>query len=146
MCQHHFGQNLSLKIISNSKTENFIIDSLGYNKTHTNAKSILEEVNKFSSYLVQTGYLENELIDSKKTNDTLYEFNFKLGTQTKSIHIYVKKASTYLPFEKDTIELPINKTESFLKQKLATDTKIFRKATKKIFNAFIVKKYSTKTI
>jgi len=116
---NHFGQQLSLKIISNSKTESSTIDSLSYQKNHKNAKSILDEVQHFTNQLLQLGYLENEVLESNKMNDTLYQFNFKLATQTKLISINVKKASQLISFDKDTIKLEINKTVSFLKQKLA---------------------------
>ena len=118
-CQSYFGQELSLKIISASTADNIVIDSLGYLQKHTNTKSILDETQKFSKLLTQIGYLENELINSEQKNDTLYQFNFKLGDKTKWIHINVQKATTYLSFNKDTIKLPINETELFLKQNLS---------------------------
>jgi hypothetical protein len=117
--QYHFGQQLSLKIISNFKTERLTIDSLSYQKNHKNAKSILDEVQRFSDQLLQLGYLENEVVESNKMNDTLYQFNFKLATQTRLISINVKKASQLISFDKDTITIEINETSSYLKQKLA---------------------------
>ncbi len=133
--QNYFGQELTLKIISNSEVENTIIDSIAYQTKNTNTKSILDEVQKFSNRLLQIGYLENELLDSKKVNDSLYEFEFSLGTQTKWINIIVKKASDYLSFDRDTIVLPINKTESFLQQKLAElELKGFSLATLKLID------------
>ena len=117
--QNNFGQELSLKIISELKAENRIIDSIGYIEKHSNTKNIIDEVQKFSEKLLQSGYLENQLIDSRKTNDSLYRFNFKLGLQTKFIHIYRGNANTYLSFPNDTTILPISKTELFLQQKLS---------------------------
>ncbi|WP_432673020.1 hypothetical protein [Flavobacterium sp. SM2513] len=118
-CQNYFGQQLSLKIVSDSEVENTKIDSLGYLQKHSNTKSILAEAQNFSHKLLQLGYLENQLTDSQKINDTLYQFNFNLGIQTQSIHIKIDKASTFLSFPNDTIILPINKTELFLQQKLS---------------------------
>ena len=117
--QIHFGQELSLEIISDSKTETTTIDSLKYNSKHINTKSILDEVQHFSDRLLEIGYLENELLDTTKKNDSLYQFKFRLGIQTKSIHIYVSKKSEYLSFKKDTITLPLNQTTLFLQQQLA---------------------------
>ncbi|CAM3972727.1 membrane protein [Flavobacterium antarcticum] len=117
--QNNFAQQLSLKINGTSKIESTTIDSVGYQKKHSNAKNILEEVQQFSNKLLQIGYLEHELVDSKKINDSLYQYNFNLGIQTKLIHIYVGKTFTYLLFKKDTLILPIHKTELFLQQKLA---------------------------
>jgi hypothetical protein len=119
VCQNHFGQELALKIISDTAIENKTIDSLGYQKKHNTVKSILSEAQRFSNSLLQFGYLENELLGSKKVNDTLYQFNFKLGTPTKSLTIYVEKGSTILGFEKDTLVIPISTTASFLQQKIA---------------------------
>jgi hypothetical protein len=119
VCQNHFGQELALQIISDTDTEKQVIDSLGYQQKHSNVKSILDEVQKFSDQLLQIGYLENELLDSKKVNDTLFQFNLELGTPTKSLYIYVEKESTLLGFEKDTIVIPINTVAFFLQQKLA---------------------------
>ena len=133
VCQNNFGQQLSLKIFSTVSSEKKVIDSLGYQKNHSNAKQILDEVQKFSNQLIQIGYLENELLASEKLNDSLYQFDFKLGTHTKSIHIYVEKSSAHINFEKDTLIVPINKVESFLKQQLAElELKGFSLATLKL--------------
>jgi hypothetical protein len=129
-CQSYFGQELSLKIVSTATPENIVIDSLGYLQKHANTKSIIDETQKFSNRLTQIGYLENVLINSEQKNDTLYQFNFKLGDKTKWIYINVQKATTYLSFIKDTIKLPINETELFLKQNLsALELKGFSLAT-----------------
>lgn len=116
--QIFYGQELSLELISKTKAEINVIDSLGYKRKHLNAKSILDEVQKVSNQLLRIGYLENELFDSKKVNDTLYQFNLKLGNQTQNIHIYVEKDSTSTLAENDTIVTPIYRTEAFLQQKL----------------------------
>lgn len=108
-----------MKIIGTTNAETTVIDSIGYQQKHSNAKNIIDEVQKFSNQLIQIGYLENELLDSKKITDSLYQFNFKLGIQTKALHIYVAKSASILSFEKDTIVVPIYNTTSFLTEKLA---------------------------
>ncbi len=118
VCHSHFGQEFALKIISESKTETTTIDSIGYQKKHLNVKNIMDEVQRFSNQLLQIGYLENELLDSKKVNDTLFTFNFRLGTPTKTVSIYVEKEAAALGFKNDTIVIPISKTTEFLQQKL----------------------------
>ena len=134
-CQNYFGQKNTLIITSDNKSEMIIIDSLGYKKVHSNAKSILDEVNSFCANLFQKGYLENEIVDSFKKNDSLYEFNLKLGIKTKSILIYLDKPTAYISLEKDTIELPIHKTEQFLKAKLAElELKGYSLATLRLIN------------
>ena len=119
VCQINFAQELALKIIGTTNEETTVIDSIGYQQKHSNAKNILDEVQKFSNQLIQIGYLENELLDSKKITDSLYQFNFKLGIQTKALHIYVAKSTSILSFEKDTIVVPIYNTTAFLNEKLA---------------------------
>lgn len=117
--QNHFGQALSLEIISDYKAETILIDSIGYKRKHIDVKSIFTEVQKFSNQLLQTGYLENEVLDSKKINDTLYQFNVRLRIATKSLWLNVGKTTDYIEFETDTIILPMNNIESFLKLKLS---------------------------
>lgn len=119
MCQNQFGQSLSLQIISDSKAEQSVIDSISYQKKHSNAKNIIDEVQQFSNALITIGYLENEMIDSKKINDTLYQFQFSLKEQTKFIHIYTDKNAAFLKFKKDTLVLPINEVATFVQNKLA---------------------------
>ena len=118
MCQNYFGQELSLKIISTNTIENDLIDSIGYKKKHSNTKNLTDEVKRFSNQLIELGYLENEIINSIKLADTLYQFTANLGTQTKSVYIYVEENSKYLKFEKDTIIVPIDKVELFIQSKL----------------------------
>lgn len=119
VCQSYFGQELSLQILSENKSENTTIDSIGYQKKHLNVKTIMEEVQKFSDQLLQMGYLENELLDTKKVNDTVFAFNFRLGVPTKFVHIYITKDAEMLGLEKDTTVISIGKTATFLQQKLA---------------------------
>lgn len=118
MFQNYFGQELALQITSENAAEHSTIDSIGYQKKHVNAKSVLDEARKFSEVLLQNGYLEHELVSSATINDTLYEFTFKLGIKTRSIYINVSKVKSYLDIEKDTLTLPIVKTAEFLQQKL----------------------------
>ena len=119
VCQNHFGQVLSLEIISDIKSEQKVIDSIKYQKKHLNAKNIIDEVQQFSNALITIGYLETEMLHSEKTNDTLYRFQFRLGQFTKFIHIYSDKNSALLKFENDTLVMPINEAAAFVQNKLA---------------------------
>lgn len=133
VCQNHFGQELALKIIGNTKAETTVIDSIGYQQKHSNTKKTLDELKNLSNQLIKIGYLENELLDSNKPNDTSYQYTFKLGTQTKWIHVAVAKNSNYLKFEKDTLVIALNKIESFLNSKLTElELKGFSLATLKL--------------
>jgi hemolysin activation/secretion protein len=126
---------LSLEIISNDKTEQIFIDSVSYKTKHLDSKRVFEEVQRFSNQLLQMGYLENEVSDSKKINDTLYRFTIQLGIPTKSLYLNLEKAGAYLEFEADTIILPIKNVESFLKVKLSElELKGFSLATLRLIN------------
>lgn len=61
-----YGQQFYLKIEGSSSTENKIIDSIGYTKKHIEIKNILGTQKKFSENLLKIGYLENELLQTKK--------------------------------------------------------------------------------
>ena len=84
-----FSQNFQLQITGNSPSENKIIDSLKYNATHKNIKAILDEVNSMSEKLLQIGYLENQVLENAKKNDSTYVSKFSLGERIKLIHIYI---------------------------------------------------------
>ncbi|MGA9637948.1 hypothetical protein [Flavobacterium sp.] len=102
--------------------EKRIIDSLGYEPKHSNAKSVKDEVNSISEKLSQIGYIENEIIDLKKKNDTTYIGSFSIGKQIKSIHLYINENSTLSSFvtltKKDSLIIPYVEVESFLSQTL----------------------------
>ncbi len=112
--------NVTGKSISEQKT----IDSIGYKTQHDNAKSVLDETVLLSEKLVQSGFIETEIENDKKLNDSTFQFQYQLGKKTSSIHIYI---GSNLPFKKlslfdskkDTIILPYIETESFLNKTLA---------------------------
>ena len=117
-----FGQNLHLKISGESEEETKVIDSIGYSKKHANAKSILEETNNLSEKLKRFGFLENEVLENKKENDSSFHAHFKFGERTKFIHIYIGRNSElkklgFLP-EKDTLTVPLSQTETFMNSTL----------------------------
>jgi len=118
VCQIQFGQGLVLQITAEHKTELAVIDSLGYQQKHRNAKSVLDEAQKFSTRLLEIGYLEQELVSSGKVNDTLYVYTFRLGEITRLLYINMMQAGKFLKVEQDTLELPIQKTSIFLQEKL----------------------------
>lgn len=113
-----FGQNLYLKISGETEKATKFIDSVGYSKKHTNAKSILEETNSVSDKLKRLGFLENETLENKKENDSTFHTNLKLGEKTKFIHIYIGRNSELqklgITEEKDTLIMPLSETEIFM--------------------------------
>ncbi|MCI4442430.1 MAG: hypothetical protein JHC39_02895 [Lentimicrobium sp.] len=78
-----------MKIIGNSTIETKVIDSLKYNSLHANAKAVADEVNTLSERLSKIGYIENQILENSKENDSTYTAKISLGTQIKSIHIYI---------------------------------------------------------
>lgn len=123
------GQNLRLKITADSERENIKIDSIGYLKNHANAKSVVDEANSFSEKLKRLGYLENQILENKKENDSTFLFRFQVGNRTNFIHIYIGRNSELQNLEildqnKDTLTMPFSETEAFLN---ATLNKLERK-------------------
>lgn len=118
-----FSQKQYLNIISQSVEEQKTIDSVGYNKIHADAKSIIEETQLISEKLTQSGYIESEIESSKKTNDSTFLYQFHLGKRVASIHIYIGRNSPLRKLDvfeskKDTLTLAYNEIEPFLKRTL----------------------------
>jgi hypothetical protein len=117
------AQNFHLRLIGSSDSENKALDSLNYNSKHTNAKSITDEINLTSVKLSKIGYIENQILEKAKENDSSYIAKFNLGERIKYIHIYIGRNSAVfdmisLDKTKDTIILPYNEIEAFLNQSL----------------------------
>jgi hypothetical protein len=117
------AQNLHLKIEGISTEENKTIDSIGYKKIHENTKSILDETNNFTTTLFKKGYLESQLLNQKKANDSTFSFQYFIGKKTSSIHIYIGAISeaekNILEFTSDTIKLSTSEVENFMNLNLA---------------------------
>ncbi len=71
--------------------ENKVIDSLKYNSVHLNAKNISNEINSLSNKLSKIGYIENQVLENNKKNDSSFIAKFGLGEKIKFIHIYLGK-------------------------------------------------------
>lgn len=119
-----FSQKLHLKIISDSVIENKTIDSIGYIKSHSIAKSITEEVNSFKDKLTKIGYLEHQILNSDIINDTIFIYKLDLKDRIQYIDIYMSENSilnSVLSSSKinDTLRIPFSETESYLKKTLS---------------------------
>lgn len=115
-----YAQNFHLKINGINQTESQIIDSLNYSTTHSNIKSLFDEIKNTSEKLTQKGYLESQIIETKKTNDSSYTTLIYLKNQTKSVHIYIGGDHRFFNFEKiknDTVIIPYTELENYLNQK-----------------------------
>jgi hypothetical protein len=123
VCQSVLAQNTYLVIKGNDNFENKTIDSLGYNGKHTSTKSLLEEVNNFSKKTTQTGFLEMQLLESKKTNDSTFQFRYHLGQKNNFIHIYIDSNSRLKEIvtfsqKTDTLKLLTSEVEAFMNSTL----------------------------
>lgn len=117
------AQNFHLRLIGSSDSENKVLDSLNYNSNHKNTKSISDEINLTSERLSKIGYIENQILENTKENDSSYIAKFNLGERIKSIHIYIGRNSAIfdlvsLDKTKDSIILPYGEIETFLNQSL----------------------------
>lgn len=112
-----FAQNFYLELQSESEKELKTIDSLSYQKTHLNPKSVTDEVGNFSEKLTKTGYLQHRFFPTKKTNDSTFTVLFALGQKTDFIRISTSKAP-YLKetgmVESDSLMIPFSEVESFM--------------------------------
>jgi hypothetical protein len=120
-CLASRAQDFHLKIIGNTTTETKTIDSIGYISKHQNAKFIIEEINQLSQKLSQNGFIENQITEAIKTNDSSYLSKITLGNRIKYIHIYIGMKSNTSSLnlfaeKKDTLILPYTQIEPFLKQ------------------------------
>jgi hypothetical protein len=124
VCCKLTAQKQYLNISSLSVLEQEAIDSIGYNKTHDDAKSVLNEVKLFSEKILQEGYIESFIETNQKINDSTFLYQFKLEKKTTAIHIYVSSKSNYKSLlskdgKADTLKISLNKVASFLEQSLA---------------------------
>jgi hypothetical protein len=116
-----YSQQFYLKIEGNSPIENKTIDSIGYIKTHKEIKNLLASQNNFNQNLLKIGYLENELLETKKINDSSFTFFYKLGNLTRTIEIKTdslsKEVKEILNLKTSEIIL-LSNTENYINEKL----------------------------
>jgi len=114
-----FGQQLYLKIVGKNDLQTKVIDSVGYTKSFGEAKGILDETNLFSNKLLQTGFLGQEVLESRKENDSTFLYLYNIGAKTNFIHIYIGRNLEVGNWDlyttnKDTLVLPFNQSETFM--------------------------------
>lgn len=117
-----YSQSLHLLAEGNSEKETQIIDSLYYSKTFEDFATLREEVDLIKKSLTNQGYIENELLDLKKQNDSSYLASYNLKKQYKTIRLYfdnsinpkiLKLVSTDI--NENYVEIAIEKLEATLK-------------------------------
>ena len=117
------GQQLHLKIVGKNDLQTKAIDSIGYTKSFGNAKGILDETNLFSKKLLQAGFLEQEVLESRKQNDSTFLYLYTIGAKTNFIHIYIGRNLEVGDWDlytanKDTLVIPFDQSETFLNSTL----------------------------
>jgi hypothetical protein len=115
-----FGQKYGLQIEGKTPYETKIIDSISYQIKHKDIKSLFEEITKSQNSLLKKGFLELNLTNTTKINDSSYVANFSLGKKISSIHI-IKTIdlglNKIIEIEKDTIIIPYSTIDFFLNEK-----------------------------
>lgn len=115
------AQNFHLTIKGTTENETKTIDSLNYNTTHLNLKSLFDETTKTSQILSKKGYTDNKILEVNKINDSSYFSIFTLKQRVKYIHIYIGIKNSFFQtneIKKDTIILPYSELENYLNQKI----------------------------
>lgn len=113
------GQNFYLKIYSKSEFELKIIDSVGFEKKHKNLKSIDNESDLTLNKLNKLGFIDSQISNKTKINDSIYQQEFDLGKKIHLLHIYtgekseLRKLGIY-DFQKDTLKIKYREIEIFL--------------------------------
>ncbi len=113
------AQGFNLKIVGQSEKEIKIIDSIGYVLKHKNAKSILDENNLFYEKITRKGFLECQVEERFKLNDSTFCFKYSLGKKINYAHIYIgaksqENIAINYNVKNDTLTLAYEETESFL--------------------------------
>ncbi|WP_298394707.1 hypothetical protein [Flavobacterium sp.] len=117
--QNYFGQNRYLKINGKDDYQTKVIDSIGYLKLFGSDKDAVNEINLLIKKLEKIGYLANQLIENKKTNDSTSNYTYNIGIKTKFLHLYISdeienKNWGIYEAKNDTLKLPFSESESFL--------------------------------
>lgn len=123
ICGTLSAQHFYLKIEGKNEKETGIIDSIGYAYQHQNYKAIAEENNSFYEKLTKIGYLETQVIEKSKPNDSTIIFTYDIKQRTTSAHIHITaKLMDVIPTSyntiNDTLNLPYQDVEPFLKTTL----------------------------
>lgn len=86
------AQNLKLKLLGNSVSESQAINSLEYQNSFFDFKSLQKEIDAFSERLQTLGYLESRLLSLNTQNDSNYIGTFSLGRRQTQIRVFVPPA------------------------------------------------------
>ncbi|GAA4961904.1 POTRA domain-containing protein [Algibacter aquimarinus] len=94
-------QDLHLKIYGETEAETAIIDSLQYLKKHNDFVSIKSEVDSLQNRLFKIGYIENNIKEIIKINDSSFHSRLSLKRKFNTIYIHYNNSVT----DKSTLSL-----------------------------------------
>ncbi len=98
-----WGQNLYLELKGFDERETQIIDSIAYEKSHLNIKSIIETINQTTYSLTQKGFITSEIIGNSNKNDSTFVYQIKLGQKTNFIYVVLNESEySEILFEEKT--------------------------------------------
>ncbi len=113
------SQTLYLQIKGSTASETKIIDSLDYQKTHSNTKTVQDEIISMSERLGKYGYLYHKINEPSKTNDSTFLYTIQLNERLASAVIRYNHISEQvkeiLQLKESQIEIPIENIENYLK-------------------------------
>ena len=121
---HASAQHYHLEITSASEKEKASLDSIGYVRIHASPKAANDEAKALLDRTKKAGWLQSEIAENTKINDSTFRFAFALGDRLKFIHIYIgqnseAKALAFPGQTADTIKLPFADAEPFMNRTLA---------------------------
>ncbi|WP_112112434.1 BamA/TamA family outer membrane protein [Flavobacterium aciduliphilum] len=113
------GQKWHVKINGQNEFQTQTIDSIGYTSSFNNPDDQFNEKKAFTEKLLKLGFLEHELLTTKKLNDSTFLYTYELGKKTKTIHIYISNIYNIKEWgmyrvKNDTLTLPFSESELFL--------------------------------
>jgi len=117
------AQRYHLQVMASEK-EKISLDSIGYAEIHASPKAVNDEARALLSKARKAGWLESEISENTKINDSTFSYAFNLGNRLKSIHIYTgsnpeAKALAFPGQTLDTIKLPFADAEPFMQRTLS---------------------------
>lgn len=117
------AQNLELQFQGSNARETSVLDSLKVTYRFNDFLTLKSEIDSTFLKLQKTGYIESELLDVNKKNDSLFVAKFNLNKKYETIFIYF--SSPYLSQEllnkisnnvsDDVFAIPIPESESAIK-------------------------------
>lgn len=109
------GQTVHLKVLGATATQTKVIDSIGYKNVFIEPKLLPVELNLLAEKLHKAGYIECEITENKKLNDSTLQYSYSLGTKISLMQIYITDEQKALLNERsNTITIPFTTTEDFL--------------------------------